>query len=219
MLKDRTCDCRPCRTRPSSLSPWFSPNPRPYLIACRERGNQRPMSTTRAVALLLCVSSCAYVPRQVRLLAPERRVSPGACVVVEPLTDARDDTSRVGTVRNGLYWPTASVRTGDAPAEWVTAYLRDALSSPEPAAGCCTLEGSLRDLFVDEYVNAEGRLTVSLRLSRSGDVLLERDFTASHSQLSNFASEAELEEALQRTLVALADAALPEIAAAAQACR
>jgi hypothetical protein len=166
--------------------------------------------------------SCAYVPRVLRLEQPENAPTPigsRPCINVDSFGDVRPDRTTVGVARNGLYWPTASARTSDDVPQWVASHFRNAFPcrDRDGCAGEFLLKGAVRDVFVDEYVNLDGFLVVSLRLERSGVMVFERDFEGRHSQLSQLGSNSEFEETLRQTLKDLGNSAIPAIVDAAAA--
>jgi len=164
--------------------------------------------------LALMLGGCVYVPRVVKLEQPDPGQPSPICIQVEPFSDTRVDKTLIGVVRNGFYWPEGNARTEGDVARWITDHLRASLT-PESCVPEFSLQGRVREVFVDEWFNLNARIVVSLRLERQQTVILERDLEVTYSQLSHLGSNSEFEETLRKALAAFGQRAIPAVIAAA----
>lgn len=166
------------------------------------------------IFVALVISGCAYVPRVVHLEQPDKGSPSPICIKVEQFSDARADKKTIGVARNGFYWPTGNATSEDDAAVWIATHLAGSLT-PDGCSPEFSLEGRIREIFVDEWFNLNARFVVTLRLERGQKLIFDRDFVTSFSQLSHLGSSAEFEDTLRKGLAEFGVRVMPAIIAAA----
>lgn len=192
----------------------------------------RLFGVVRVAALVACVVSaagCAFGTRQPTLVYPPapvpgvssaaqaapRPAAKNVAIVVNAFGDQRSDKRNVGTVRNALGMRTADVVPTNGVPQWVTEAMRTELgsagytvaSAPAPGAapaGSVAVSGDVLNAFCDVYFSYTGQVSLLVKASRDGTVLLDRHYSGEGSAGLNVAATAD--SYAQSLALALADA-------------
>lgn len=177
------------------------------------------------VSVALLVSGCAFGTRHVTLLPvkPETasKLAQPASIVVLPVIDKRDDPS-IGCVRNGFYMRTAEVVADNSVADWVTQSLSESLAdsgfsvkTAKASDSDLVLQGELLKLFCNSYMSIKGRATLSVKITKGSQTILEKTYEGTRSRLNWVAASGEFRGAARNALQAVMEEAVPEICTAA----
>lgn len=174
-------------------------------------------------SLVLTLSACAFGTRQPTLVYPPaaesgtaqaaRAASPkGLPILIQPFTDARNDRSKVGTVRNGFGMPTADVVPTNNVADWFNSALKTelqnsgytVLAAPEAGKTFAVLSGQIRNVWADMYFNYNGEIAFDAQLKQGGKDMLAKHYEGTGS--AGVAWGATAESYAQTLAISLANA-------------
>ena len=153
-----------------------------------------------SAGIALALSACAFGTRQPTLIYPpaaEAGAAPAARaagpkslpIVIQPFTEARNDKSKVGTVRNVFGMPTADVVPTNNVADWFNGALKaelqrsgyTVLAAPEAGKSFAVLSGQIRNVWADMYFNYNGEIAFDAQLKQGGKDLLARHYEGTGS--------------------------------------
>lgn len=178
-----------------------------------------------AMAVTLC-GGCAFSTRNATLVYPPAPSTSGVAVahaaeepttnsisiVVLPFDDRRDDTTNVGTVRNGFGMKTAPVRADNSVSVWIQDALAFELrqagysvsSSASAPDSSLALGGEILKVYTDAYFAYSAEVSLSVRLTREGREIFGHSYVGTGSAGTNVTATAK--SYAQSLALALADA-------------
>jgi hypothetical protein len=179
-----------------------------------------------AAIALSASAGCALSTRNAILIYPPTPSSSGVAVaqaaeapttnnisiVVLPFDDRRDDTTNVGTVRNGFGMKTAPVRAENSVPMWIqdalVLDLRQAGFSVSTSASApdssLALGGEILKVYADAYFAYSAEVSLFVRLTREGREILGHSYVGTGSAGTNVTATAK--SYAQSLALALADA-------------
>ena len=158
------------------------------------------------IITLIITSGCAFGTRQPTLVYPPKEETSNTGVayaatpsvqhqnkiVLQPFTDQRTDKKLVGTVRNTFGMRTADVIPANNVATWVTDAVKIELEAngydvlgktPDGVENgqYATVSGEILNVFCDMYLSYTGQVSLIVKASKEGTVLLNKSYSGEGS--------------------------------------